>query len=153
MKVYDEDSPSRKLSDHDFLGAAECSLGQLVSSGTLQLTLGSRKHPGTTASRGDAVGTTSGSSHLKLSVEEVQWCKQEVELQFRGNGLDRKDWFGSSDPFFEILRSTESGGFTLVHRSEVIKNTLKPVWQKFRIKLAKLCNADLDRFRTCFLTF
>ena len=33
FEVYDIDSPSLNLEDHDYLGVAACSLGQIVSSG------------------------------------------------------------------------------------------------------------------------
>ena len=35
--------------------------------------------------------------------------------------------------------------FTVVHRSEVIKNTLNPTWQPFNILGRVLCNGDYDR--------
>ena len=71
--------------------------------------------------------------------------KEEVNLQFSARGLDKMDWFGKSDPFLEISRSTESNQYILVHRSEVIKNNLDPDWRQFNIKVRALCNGDDDR--------
>ncbi|KAG9352962.1 hypothetical protein JZ751_017538 [Albula glossodonta] len=36
-------------------------------------------------------------------------------------------------------------GFTICHKTEVIKNTLNPVWQPFTIPVRALCNGDYDR--------
>jgi hypothetical protein len=33
FEIYDVDSPSPSLEEHDFLGEATCSLGQIISSG------------------------------------------------------------------------------------------------------------------------
>ncbi len=59
--------------------------------------------------------------------------------------MDRKDFFGSSDPFLQFSRSTEQGGYVVTHRTEVIKNCLNPCWKRFTVPLRTLCNGDLDR--------
>ncbi|CDQ72402.1 unnamed protein product [Oncorhynchus mykiss] len=66
-------------------------------------------------------------------------------LQFCGNKLDKKDFFGKSDPFLVFYRSNEDGSFTICHKTEVVKNTLDPVWQAFKIPVKALCNGDYDR--------
>ncbi|MBN3288831.1 CPNE8 protein, partial [Polyodon spathula] len=66
-------------------------------------------------------------------------------MQFCGNKLDKKDFFGKSDPFLVFYRSNEDGTFTICHKTEVVKNTLNPVWQAFRIPVRALCNGDFDR--------
>lgn len=38
-----------------------------------------------------------------------------------------------------------AGRFTICHKTEVIKNTLNPVWQSFTIPVRALCNGDYDR--------
>lgn len=35
--------------------------------------------------------------------------------------------------------------FTICHKTEVVKNTLNPVWQPFSIPVRALCNGDYDR--------
>ena len=37
--------------------------------------------------------------------------------------------------------------FTICHKTEVVKNTLNPVWQAFTIPVRALCNGDYDRYR------
>ena len=140
FEMYDIDSGSNRLEDHDFLGSAECTLGQIVSSGGggcggsgLTLSLSNPQYGG-------------NCGHIIISSEELSMCKDELELQFMGKKLDKKDWFGSSDPFLQISRSNERpGDFTVVHRTEHLSNNINPVWKKFVIPIRTLCNADLDR--------
>eukprot|EP00064_Thunnus_orientalis_P007103 superscaffoldBa00000770_g7122 len=66
-------------------------------------------------------------------------------MQFCANKLDKKDFFGKSDPFLVFYRSNEDGTFTICHKTEVIKNNLNPVWQSFTIPVRALCNGDYDR--------
>ncbi|XP_054939620.1 copine-9 isoform X3 [Physeter macrocephalus] len=66
-------------------------------------------------------------------------------MQLCANKLDKKDFFGKSDPFLVFYRSNEDGTFTICHKTEVVKNTLNPVWQPFSIPVRVLCNGDYDR--------
>uniref|UniRef100_A0AAX7T2H1 Copine VIII n=1 Tax=Astatotilapia calliptera TaxID=8154 RepID=A0AAX7T2H1_ASTCA len=81
-----------------------------------------------------------------VRAEEVSNCRVRVlMLQFCGNKLDKKDFFGKSDPFLVFYRSNEDGSYTICHKTEVVKNTLDPVWQAFKIPVRALCNGDYDR--------
>jgi len=132
LRVYDLDSDSvgSKLESQDFLGVAECSLGEVVS----KQSSGFSKEL-----------TEGGGAKIFIAAEEMSSNKEEVLLQFSAKGLDKMDWFGKSDPFLEFSRSTESNQYILVHRSEVIKNTLDPEWRQFNIKVRALCNGDDER--------
>ena len=57
--------------------------------------------------------------HLLVVAEELGNCRDEVIMQFSGTKLDKKDFFGKSDPFLEFHKSTESNSYVLVHRTEV----------------------------------
>uniref|UniRef100_A0A8C1PRL9 Copine Vb n=1 Tax=Cyprinus carpio TaxID=7962 RepID=A0A8C1PRL9_CYPCA len=80
-----------------------------------------------------------------LSAEELGNCRDNATMQFCANKLDKKDFFGKSDPFMVFYRSNEDGTFTICHKTEVVKNTLNPVWQPFTIPVRALCNGDYDR--------
>uniref|UniRef100_A0AAR2K9Q6 C2 domain-containing protein n=1 Tax=Pygocentrus nattereri TaxID=42514 RepID=A0AAR2K9Q6_PYGNA len=80
-----------------------------------------------------------------LSAEELGNCRDSATMQFCANKLDKKDFFGKSDPFMVFYRSNEDGTFTICHKTEVVKNTLNPVWQSFTIPVRALCNGDYDR--------
>lgn len=75
-----------------------------------------------------------------------------VHLKLAGVKLDKKDVIGYSDPYFEVWvasagSSAAAGGgagedsgetklnFTLLHKSEVIKFTLNPVWKPVDLDL------------------
>ncbi|XP_030006430.1 copine-8 isoform X2 [Sphaeramia orbicularis] len=131
--LYDVDSKSANLSKHDFLGQAYCTLGEVVGS------LGSRLEKSLGGIPGKKCGT------IIVKAEELNNCRESVMMQFCGNKLDKKDFFGKSDPFLVFYRSNEDGTFTICHKTEVIKNTLNPVWQAFKIPVRALCNGDYDR--------
>uniref|UniRef100_A0A6Q2XNQ3 C2 domain-containing protein n=1 Tax=Esox lucius TaxID=8010 RepID=A0A6Q2XNQ3_ESOLU len=131
--LYDLDSKSDNLSKHDFLGQAFCTLGEVVGS------MGSRMEKPLIGIPGRKCGT------IIVRAEELSNCRESVMLQFCGNKLDKKDFFGKSDPFLVFYRSNEDGSFTICHKTEVVKNTLDPVWQAFKIPVKALCNGDYDR--------
>ncbi|KPP75163.1 hypothetical protein Z043_105607 [Scleropages formosus] len=80
-----------------------------------------------------------------LTAEELSNCRDIATMQLCANKLDKKDFFGKSDPFLVFYRSNEDGTFTICHKTEVVKNTLNPVWQPFTIPVRALCNGDYDR--------
>lgn len=131
--LYDVDSKSANLSKHDFLGQAHVTLGEVVGS------LGSRAEKALGGIQGKKCGT------IIVKAEELNNCRESVMMQFCGNKLDKKDFFGKSDPFLVFYRSNEDGTFTICHKTEVVKNTLNPVWQAFKIPVRALCNGDYDR--------
>uniref|UniRef100_A0A8B9QN76 Copine 5 n=1 Tax=Apteryx owenii TaxID=8824 RepID=A0A8B9QN76_APTOW len=130
--LYDVDSKSPDLSKHDFLGQAFCTLGEIVGSAVR----GRGRPPGIP---GKKCGT------IILLAEELGNCRDVATLQFCANKLDKKDFFGKSDPFMVFYRSNEDGTFTICHKTEVVRNTLNPVWQAFAIPVRALCNGDYDR--------
>ncbi|XP_068029652.1 copine-5-like isoform X3 [Anomalospiza imberbis] len=131
--LYDVDSKSPDLSKHDFLGQAFCTLGEIVGSA------GSRLEKPLTGILGKKCGT------IILLAEELGNCRDVATLQFCANKLDKKDFFGKSDPFMVFYRSNEDGTFTICHKTEVVRNTLNPVWAAFAIPVRALCNGDHDR--------
>ncbi|CAM9344036.1 unnamed protein product [Bubo scandiacus] len=94
-------------------------------------------------SQGGVPGKRCGT--ILLLAEELSNCRDIVTMQLCANKLDKKDFFGKSDPFLVFYRSNEDGTFTICHKTEVVKNTLNPVWQPFTIPVRALCNGDYDR--------
>uniref|UniRef100_A0A8C8SIC7 Copine 8 n=1 Tax=Pelusios castaneus TaxID=367368 RepID=A0A8C8SIC7_9SAUR len=84
------------------------------------------------------LGEIVGSQGILFFLMQMTCC-------FCANKLDKKDFFGKSDPFLVFYRSNEDGSFTICHKTEVVKNTLNPVWQAFKISVRALCNGDYDR--------
>lgn len=133
FEIYDVDSSSSDLKRHDFIGWVETTLGNVVSQRIIR-----KKIEFNTNSSVDR-GT------LIVSAEELVSNKEEVEFHLIAHGLDKKDFFGKSDPFVVISKSTENGDYVVVHKTEVIKTTLNPVWKNFTIPVRNLNNGDYER--------
>ncbi|OMJ92385.1 hypothetical protein SteCoe_4827 [Stentor coeruleus] len=121
FSVFDYDEENS-----DDLGNAFITLGELVGKGTSFLKL----------NRG---GT------LVVRVEEVKLSRDAFMLRFRGIKLDKKDTFGKSDPYLIFYRNISQNQWTEIHRTEIIKNTLDPVWNPFELTEQKLCNSDRNK--------
>uniref|UniRef100_A0A672I2R1 Copine family member IX n=1 Tax=Salarias fasciatus TaxID=181472 RepID=A0A672I2R1_SALFA len=117
----------------DFLGQTFCTLGEIIGS------TGGRVERTLSGIPGKKCGV------IILTAEELSNCRDIATMQLCANKLDKKDFFGKSDPFLVFYRSNEDGTFTICHKTEVIKNTLNPVWQPFTIPVRALCNGDYDR--------
>ncbi|XP_030632481.1 copine-9 [Chanos chanos] len=132
--VYNVDTRSSNISKHkDFLGQTFCTLGEIIGSA------GGRVERSLSGIPGKKCGT------IILTAEELSNCRDIATMQLCANKLDKKDFFGKSDPFLVFYRSNEDGTFTICHKTEVVKNTLNPVWQPFTIPVRALCNGDYDR--------
>ncbi|KAL2085743.1 hypothetical protein ACEWY4_019063 [Coilia grayii] len=131
FEIYDIDSPTASLSNHDFLGEAECTLGQIVSSSKLTRPLVLKNK------------TPAGKGTITVFAEEIK-DNRVVNLEVEARKLDKKDFFGKSDPFLEFYRQTETG-WQLAHRTEVVKRNLNPHWRPFRIPLQSLCGGDVEK--------
>ncbi|KAK1332332.1 hypothetical protein QTO34_007005 [Cnephaeus nilssonii] len=129
--VYNVDSKTN-ISKPDFLGQAFLALGEVIGG------QGSRVERPLTGVPGKKCGT------ILLTAEELSNCRDIATMQLCANKLDKKDFFGKSDPFLVFYRSNEDGTFTICHKTEVVKNTLNPVWQPFSIPVRALCNGDYD---------
>ncbi|XP_035245292.1 copine-1 isoform X2 [Anguilla anguilla] len=130
--VYDIDNKSVDLSDDDYLGGFECSLGQVVSSKKLTRPLELKK------------GKPAGKGTITIAAEEIK-DNRAVVLEVEAQNLDKKDTFGKSDPFLEFFKQGDDGKWQLVHRTEVIKNNLNPTWKKFTVALQTFCNSDMSK--------
>ncbi|CAM4677038.1 unnamed protein product [Leuciscus chuanchicus] len=132
--VYNVDSRSSNISKHkSFLGQTFCTLGEIIGS------TGSRLERVLSGIPGKKCG------NIIFTAEELSNCRDIATMQLCANKLDKKDFFGKSDPFLVFYRSNEDGTFTICHKTEVVKNTLNPVWQPFTIPVRALCNGDYDR--------
>jgi hypothetical protein len=132
LEIYDSDATSSRLSAHDFLGRIESNLGTIVSSG----------HKFVSVLK-DAPRNNGGK--IFIFPEELKSNKEVVNIQLYAEKLDKKDFFGKSDPYFVISKLVDGGQYSVVHRSEVIKNTLNPTWKPFQKSVVELCNGDYNR--------
>ncbi|GAB9476148.1 Copine [Globisporangium polare] len=137
VDIFDQDSSSKKLSEHDYIGGATFSLGQLMGapgqSGSFLLT------------RGKHASTHRGS--LLVRAEEAKNSSEVARLRLSGSGLANMDGlFSKSDPYLTISRLREDNTtWTQVHKTEVIDNNLNPNWRAFELPMQQLCNGDHRR--------
>ncbi|XP_059365411.1 copine-4-like isoform X1 [Carassius carassius] len=136
FELHDISSNHNGLKEADFLGAMECTLGQIVSQRKLSKALLKQ-------------GNTAGKSSITVTAEELSGNDDYVELAFSAKKLDDKDFFSKSDPFLEIFRVNDDGTASLVHRTETIMNNLSPVWKSFKVSLNTLCSGDHERELKC----
>uniref|UniRef100_A0A672PGU1 Copine-2 n=1 Tax=Sinocyclocheilus grahami TaxID=75366 RepID=A0A672PGU1_SINGR len=130
--MFDEDKCSTQLYEHDFLGEFTCTLGVIVSNKKLHRPLIL------------ANGKPAGKGAITITAQELS-DNRIITLTMCGRKLDKKDFFGKSDPYLEFHKQGDDGKWMMVHRTEVIKNTLDPVWKPFTVPLISLCNGDVDR--------
>ncbi|XP_025068479.1 copine-2 isoform X1 [Alligator sinensis] len=130
--LFDQDKSSMQLYEHDFLGEFSCTLGTIVSSKkiTRTLLLGN--------------GKPAGKGIIMIAAQELS-DNRVITLSMSGRKLDKKDLFGKSDPFLEFYKPGDDGKWMLVHRTEVIKYTLDPVWKPFTLPLVSLCDGDIEK--------
>uniref|UniRef100_A0AAQ5Y373 C2 domain-containing protein n=1 Tax=Amphiprion ocellaris TaxID=80972 RepID=A0AAQ5Y373_AMPOC len=139
FEVYDiHGTHSIGTRDDDFLGGVECTLGQVTHLKMVKPLL--LKY-----------GKYAGKSTITVHAEEISGNNGYVELSFQAKKLDDKDLFSKSDPFMEIYRINDDETEQLVHRTEVIKNNLNPVWEPFKVSLISLCSCDEDRKLKCLV--
>jgi hypothetical protein len=135
--MYDRDSPDEhNLAKHDFLGAAETTLGALMGSRGQSLDL----------KLNDPAKGKKDIGHVFLRGEELSQCRDTLKLRLSAIKLDNKDgFFSKSDPFFTFSKCRENGEWVRVHKSEVIKSNLNPNWLEAVLSVQKLCNGDVHR--------
>ncbi|KAJ7986106.1 hypothetical protein DPEC_G00347360 [Dallia pectoralis] len=164
FEVYDiHGTHSIGARDDDFLGGVECTLGQIVAQKKMvkPLFLKYGKYAGKStitkpleqSGQDQAVNQTGDerTSSITVHAEEISGNNGYVELYFCAKKLDDKDLFSKSDPFLEIYRINDDGTEQLIHRTEVIKNNLNPVWEPFKVSLISLCSCDEDRKLKCLV--
>ncbi|XP_069007453.1 copine-3-like isoform X1 [Embiotoca jacksoni] len=128
--VYDIDNNTYDLSDDDFLGELECTLGQIVSNRQMTRPLLLRnKRP-------------AGRGTITISAEEIT-DNRVANMEVSSRKLDKK-YLWWSDPFLEFFKLTETG-WQLAHRTEVVYNNLNPTWRPFRVSLRSLCGGDVEK--------
>jgi hypothetical protein len=124
------------FSNHTLIGECKFHLHELIRAQACHLTLGLSRHHHPT-----------GNGHIHVRAEVCADSQEQFVAMINAHGLHPHGggFFRKADPFFEISRVNEDGSKTLVHRSEVIKETLNPHWKEMCISMITLCNGDHHR--------
>lgn len=132
--VFDEDKPNKPLAEQDLIGETMINLADIITA------------PGMKVSRALAIsGRTGGRGQVRLTAERVHADSEDISLKFCARKLDKKDLFGSSDPFLVIHRIAESGEAMPVAQTSVIKKNINPSWPPIVVTSQELCNGDASR--------
>lgn len=131
--VHDIDNLTTHVDNHDYLGSAETTIGEIVSNSPLVLPLYLKTN------------THAGEGKIILrAVEESGTKDQMLKMKMSGSRLDKKDFFGKSDPYLEFSKVMSDGGTQVTHRTEHIENTLDPVWREFEVAASRLCDGGAE---------
>lgn len=130
MRVYDEDLRyATDLKEHDYLGGAIFTLGELVGSngGTLCKPL------------------ENGKAFMVLHAEEIVETRDVLEFRLSCQDLvNMEGVLDLSDPYFQLERLKDiDKSWDIVWKSEVVTKTLSPTWNLARLPVQLLCNGDL----------
>ncbi|XP_045149807.1 copine-7 isoform X2 [Echinops telfairi] len=140
FEVYDTHRPGAlSCPEDDFLGGIECTLGQIVAQKKVTRALLLKS------------GRNAGKSTITVIAEDISGNDGYVELSFRAKKLDDKDLFSKSDPFLELYRLNSDQSEQLVYRTEVVKNSLSPAWEPFKVSLNSLCSCEETRPLKCMV--
>lgn len=126
FKIYHMKTESSALNDEDFLGEAEGTLSQLVSSeNAVWMKL---NHP-----------DSRNEGEICIKALEIGSTRDEVELEFSAEGFQKNGiiFTSSPDPFLAIYKEDY-----LLHRTPFIKNNCNPKWPKFTVPLRRLYTKD-----------
>ena len=63
-----------------------------------------------------------------MRAEELGHSKKLFKLTYNGVGLDKKDFFGKSDPYLELARENPDGSFSCVYKTIVRPNVHVTYW-------------------------
>eukprot|EP01119_Soliformovum_irregulare_P001210 TRINITY_DN10930_c0_g1_i1.p1 TRINITY_DN10930_c0_g1~~TRINITY_DN10930_c0_g1_i1.p1 ORF type:complete len:541 (-),score=152.66 TRINITY_DN10930_c0_g1_i1:47-1642(-) len=135
FRVLDVDHDGATESEQDYIGSAESTLGNIVGSKYHEVSLTLTK-PGAHSHANDR-------GRIVIKAEEVPQLRQSVVFKMSGSKLDKKDFFGKSDPYVVIskLRGQE---WTKIHQTEVVMKTLDPTWNSFEIPLGQLNGGNMN---------
>ncbi|KAJ4458657.1 putative Nicotinic receptor-associated protein 1 [Paratrimastix pyriformis] len=129
FSIYDWDTTSTRLDQQELIGECETTLGFIAGRHVMRYPLAPPPSPDRPAMTAvfplGAVGHPTGRGMLTVGVEESR-CASVARVSLRAEHLDKKDFFGKSDPFC-ILSRLVGGRPVPAFKTEVINKTLDPV--------------------------
>jgi hypothetical protein len=135
--VLDIDKPhSTLISDQQEIGMMECTLGEIAG------------HRGQVLARPIVYQQDPSRKNGGISVRIEEYSTstpEEWHFTFSCKSLEKKDFFGKSDPYLVISKMNKDQSWTAVHTTETYKKTLNPNFKPFHISSLKLCNNDKER--------
>ena len=134
FNIYDWDTKAETTKQQDFLGSVEVSLQRIMeenySSRKCQLGL-----------------KNGGNGKITIVTEEIRNYNYNpsIKLQFMAHNLDKKDFLGKSDPYYQLKKKLPGGEWALVYKSEYVEKNLNPKWKIMEKTISAICNGDHER--------
>ena len=108
LRVFDSDNGRPDINSSDFIGEAQCTLGEIIGSKGQQLIRTIKPNP-----------NAKSTGNIILRCEQVNENNDVIMLQITGKELEvHSGIFHSFKPFFYLSRVMESGGNQRVYMSE-----------------------------------
>merc|ERR1711971_341208 len=73
---------------------------------------------------------------------KMETKKRQLHLKLKASNLPTGDAMRKSDPFLVIFQRNKSGAFHYLARTEVISNSLNPVWEELHIDVENLIPSE-----------
>lgn len=146
LRVFDEDLRyATGLSEHDYLGGCVFSLGQLMGAKGCSLAKRLRTNG---KNRNDAYLVVTGKGVVEdREVLEFRFSCQDLVQQHNIiiDKIDRSKVIDKCRPYFRLERlNKDDQSWELIWKSEVLKQTLDPVWNEARLPIQLLCNDNQE---------
>ena len=134
LRVFDSDNGRPDINSSDFIGEAQCTLGEIIGSKGQQLIRTIKPNP-----------NAKSTGNIILRCEQVNENNDVIMLQITGKELEvHSGIFHSFKPFFYLSRVMESGGNQRVYMSEHLGGKAA-AWKMVEKSMKDLCNGDPTR--------
>lgn len=137
--IFDVDNKNKQVNEsHDTLGDCFFTCGEIIGSKNSTIAKGiylNKVKHGTLVIFGENLSNDS-------------YPKSNIYFNLSASNLDKKDFFGSSDPYLVISRVRQDGSAVDIYKTETIKKSLNPQWKTFTLSSESLIG---DKIRIeCF---
>jgi len=140
FEIYDWNKKYEDLKKHDFLGCWSGPFSAIMKGGDFfnrELGMSNKDQTGPNKKKGEP-------SKIRLGALPVAGRKIIYQFEFEAETIDKASRSGKTDAYLEMAVSTENEGeFVTIHRTEVIKKTTDPKWQRFQLTVNQL-KADVS---------
>lgn len=142
VEVYDWNKNATDIKKHTFLGQWNGMFSSIIKGGDFfnkDLPLSNRDNTGPIKKKGDP-------STVRLGALPCMGAKVFFKFQFEAVGIDKMSKMGKTDAFLEMAVSgAEEDQWITIHRTEVIKKTVDPQWEKFQLTMNQLASDVLEK--------
>jgi hypothetical protein len=151
IRVYDEDLRySTDLKEHDFIGGCVFTLGDLMGSTGCSIARPLLRGKAFVILKGQEIIETREVLEFRFSGQDLGLLEKKRKLQLAKDVLDKMEKLNVAktvlekfDPYFKLeTLNTEDQSWSIIWKSEVMKDTQNPTWNVARIPLQLLCKDD-----------